>query len=131
MRTLRASGPDRDRLRPIRTLGLGLLLAGALLVNGFDLHPHTGYGAALESDAVPLFSGATHPDQPAHLETAGRILTIRCPACLLHLLSQGRFEDRGLPATIPSPAGTARADAGFRHAHPTLLAGGSRAPPLG
>ena len=127
-----------DRVRAAASLAVGLVLIAALLAGGFDLHPvhsslHGGHGATLEAHHgdLPVFSGAAHPDQAPHMEAAGTLLTSRCPACLLHVQSQADSRDARLRATAPAPSGSVRTTAGFPAARPSLLAGGSRAPPIG
>jgi hypothetical protein len=104
------------------------LLIAALIVGSFDLHPHAEHPVPVDPD-VPVLSGASHPHEAPHVEDAGQAVTVRCPACLLHLQSQASTGQTSPGTVLPAPSGTARVGNPPTLLDAVRLSGGSRAPP--
>lgn len=74
---------------------LGLVALAALLLGGtLELHPADEAAGLLDSQIY--FPGASHPEQPAHVETSPALERPHCAACLSRLQSWAT----GLPAPL-------------------------------
>lgn len=133
-RSSRPAPAGRVGLVPV--LLVGLLLTFTLVATSFDLHPHAAHdadhavAAAAHHGDLPVFSGASHPHQAPHVEGSGRIVTFRCPVCLLHFQSLGDADHYATGARVPTASGRVRAPAVPLRRAPVRHSGGSRAPPF-
>ena len=132
-RSGRAAGPGRPG--PLSALLLGLLLSISVVATSFDLHSHAAHdadhaiAAGADHGELPVFSGASHPHQAPHVETSGRMVTFRCPVCLLHFQSLGDADRHAPGARLPSATGRVRASTASLLRDPLRHSGGSRGPP--
>ncbi len=114
---------------------LGLLLTLTLTATSFDLHPQASHDAehavvGADHADLPVYSGASHPNQAPHVEGSGRVVTLRCPLCLLHFQSLGDADLHAPGARLPAEPDRVRAPAAPLRRDPVRHFGGSRAPPV-
>jgi hypothetical protein len=116
---------------PIRRAFFGLIavfLAVALLPLLLEIHSTAEEHSALDRP-VEVFTGATHPAQPAHFEASASEIRERCVYCILQLQSLGRMQAAPILAALLAAPLAAGAREWHAPAFVSFIPSSPRAPP--
>lgn len=105
-------------------------IAALLLLGAVDWHPAGERPDSLVPAAGEIyFPGATHPDQPVHLEAAHAAERPHCPVCLHHLQTSGAHLRVSVLVAPPAATASAAPAPNRVNASGSSRSSGARGPP--